>query len=275
MHIVGSNDRRDYSGSAPRRGPGGFTLIELLVVIAIIAILAAILFPVFARARENARRASCSSNLKQMGLAFIQYTQDYDETFPDAHPDEDCTNSIVSSPQYFASDNVIWADVLQPYVKSTQIFLCPSANYTNSPTTGMLPKEQNLRMSYAAAELSAGAVGCLGYALGGGAISEWTNPASHVSQFTNTASTFLVGEPLDTNVTPPSGLFYRYCIFPVSDTVDGINYSRIPGKVHFNGGNWLYCDGHVKWMTYDMASQPGPTSAGGTVANYLWYKIKP
>jgi prepilin-type N-terminal cleavage/methylation domain-containing protein len=64
------------------RGIGGFTLIELLVVIAIIAILAAILFPVFARARENARRASCQSNLKQIGLGIMQYTQDYDERMP-------------------------------------------------------------------------------------------------------------------------------------------------------------------------------------------------
>lgn len=69
--------------AGPRRIPRrGFTLIELLVVIAIIALLAAILFPVFARARENARRASCQSNLKQIGLSVVQYTQDYDETFP-------------------------------------------------------------------------------------------------------------------------------------------------------------------------------------------------
>src|SRR5471032_187855 len=68
-----------YAGRAKFKG---FTLIELLVVIAIIAILAAILFPVFARARENARRASCQSNLKQIGLGFQQYSQDYDERFP-------------------------------------------------------------------------------------------------------------------------------------------------------------------------------------------------
>jgi prepilin-type N-terminal cleavage/methylation domain-containing protein len=88
----------------------GFTLIELLVVIAIIAILAAILFPVFARARENARRASCLSNMKQVGLGVLQYAQDYDEKLPFSY-----------GPQG------IWADVTQPYVKSYQMFKCPTA----------------------------------------------------------------------------------------------------------------------------------------------------
>jgi prepilin-type N-terminal cleavage/methylation domain-containing protein len=89
----------------------GFTLIELLVVIAIISILAAILFPVFARARENARRASCLSNLKQVGLGFMQYTQDYDEAYP------------LSS---FPATNISWTASVQPYMKSLQIFRCPS-----------------------------------------------------------------------------------------------------------------------------------------------------
>ena len=91
----------------------GFTLIELLVVIAIIAILAAILFPVFARARENARRASCQSNKKQMALGFKQYIQDYDELYPVA------TNGT-------AFTGTTWSNVLQPYLKSQQIFQCPS-----------------------------------------------------------------------------------------------------------------------------------------------------
>src|SRR4028118_570049 len=90
----------------------GFTLIELLVVIAIIAILAAILFPVFARARENARRASCLSNAKQIGLGVMQYAQDYDEKLPFSY-----TNP---------GPGGIWADTIQPYVKNYQMFKCPS-----------------------------------------------------------------------------------------------------------------------------------------------------
>ena len=105
-----------------RTARSGFTLIELLVVIAIIAILAAILFPVFARARENARRASCLSNLKQMGLGIMQYTQDYDEKYP---------------ARYFGNGNGeafefnSWRRVVFPYVKSTQIFECPSNTNNN------------------------------------------------------------------------------------------------------------------------------------------------
>ena len=98
----------------------GFTLIELLVVIAIIAILAAILFPVFARARENARRASCQSNLKQIGLGLLQYSQDYDEKFVTAWYGTDSGGSSTTV-------NYKWMDAIQPYVKSTQLFTCPSS----------------------------------------------------------------------------------------------------------------------------------------------------
>jgi prepilin-type N-terminal cleavage/methylation domain-containing protein/prepilin-type processing-associated H-X9-DG protein len=102
-------------GSQRRRG---FTLIELLVVIAIIAILASILFPVFARARENARRSSCQSNLKQIGLGALQYVQDYDENYAPNRHNVPNTVSVTGTIGY--------ATMLQPYLKSRQIFKCPS-----------------------------------------------------------------------------------------------------------------------------------------------------
>lgn len=99
------------------RSRPGFTLIELLVVIAIIAILAAILFPVFAQAREKARQASCQSNLKQMGTAMRMYTDDYDGVFI---PSYLFPNGWRRCPHY------IWPDFVQPYIKNWQVFTCPS-----------------------------------------------------------------------------------------------------------------------------------------------------
>jgi prepilin-type N-terminal cleavage/methylation domain-containing protein/prepilin-type processing-associated H-X9-DG protein len=108
----------------------GFTLIELLVVIAIIAILAAILFPVFAQARDAARKATCMSNMKQIGLAFHSYAQDYDEMLGP------CAMAIQGqSPtgpftvkNRFGTRTILWPAFLQPYVKNLGIFACPSAN---------------------------------------------------------------------------------------------------------------------------------------------------
>jgi prepilin-type N-terminal cleavage/methylation domain-containing protein/prepilin-type processing-associated H-X9-DG protein len=115
----------------------GFTLIELLVVIAIIAILAAILFPVFARAREKARQTSCLNNVKQLALGMMMYAQDYDEILP-RYADRACR----AAPADSRSE---WFDVIAPYVKNDQIFKCPSApavaysigvNYSHIHTCG-------------------------------------------------------------------------------------------------------------------------------------------
>lgn len=111
---------------SPKRARPGFTLIELLVVIAIIAILAAILFPVFAQAREKARQTACLSNLKQLGMGVLMYTQDYDETMPMVY---------YSRNNWSASDrcnrpeegSLRWSGAIYPYVKSGGVFTCPSA----------------------------------------------------------------------------------------------------------------------------------------------------
>lgn len=123
-----------FCPQAQRKAQKAFTLIELLVVIAIIAILAAILFPVFARARENARRTSCMSNLKQLGLGAMQYVQDYDEKFywsyiPDA-------GKTPPDGVYWFGDatNWVWPQSLQPYTKNFQISVCPSGASSNTKT---------------------------------------------------------------------------------------------------------------------------------------------
>jgi len=105
----------------------GFTLIELLVVIAIIAILAAILFPVFAKAREKARQSSCLSNLKQMGLAAMAYAQDYDEMYMYGFGPGLCLWGHVHTGSEGVGVAYSWPTFLGPYVKNTQIFRCPSA----------------------------------------------------------------------------------------------------------------------------------------------------
>ncbi|CCW35040.1 prepilin-type N-terminal cleavage/methylation domain-containing protein [Chthonomonas calidirosea] len=111
----------------------GFTLIELLVVIAIIAILAAILFPVFARARESARTNSCLSNEKQIGLAFLMYAQDYDETLPST-PFGSCPTCWPWK-AWPGSPGAGWDSVfytpIQPYIKNVQLLQCPSQNTAN------------------------------------------------------------------------------------------------------------------------------------------------
>ena len=144
----------------------GFTLIELLVVIAIIAILAAILFPVFAQARAKARQASCISNTKQMSLATLMYTQDYDENYPlafgyytglgwldsyigDVPYNSACTNGVCGG-SWTSGMQGFWANLIQPYSKNYQIELCPSAPKANAGygTAAGAPQAANVSYTY-------------------------------------------------------------------------------------------------------------------------------
>jgi prepilin-type N-terminal cleavage/methylation domain-containing protein/prepilin-type processing-associated H-X9-DG protein len=229
-----------------------FTLIELLVVIAIIAILAAILFPVFGRARENARRSSCQSNLKQMGLAVFQYVQDYDEILPkvvrDAAPGE--TANLKFNNQY-----VVWAEAIQPYCKSLQIFICPSAVNTNCPLPSSQDNSHTL-MSYGG-NINTG---------GDGAFGGYGDNPTTLASFTNTAETFLVGEIQDLPYGSGSGQRqWAYQTVPTG-FAPGWQSNYYPGDLHFGGGNWLYADGHVKWMKVEKT---------GDNSNYYWKRVKP
>jgi prepilin-type N-terminal cleavage/methylation domain-containing protein/prepilin-type processing-associated H-X9-DG protein len=216
FHSLSSCCRPPSGSQRPRRQ--GFTLIELLVVIAIIAILAAILFPVFARARENARRASCQSNLKQIGLGIMQYSQDYDERF------------LLRQGQA----NETFVRTLQPYIKSEQIFLCPSAGGTvrNSSDDST----------------SDGDITWLTPSTGRGAGFDVTNPISTRGSY-----------GMNLSLTTPTGLSLAQVQEPalVAMTFDcawfdandpSVTASFFEGARHFDGSNVAYADGHVKWQ---------------------------
>jgi prepilin-type N-terminal cleavage/methylation domain-containing protein/prepilin-type processing-associated H-X9-DG protein len=183
----------------------GFTLIELLVVIAIIAILAAILFPVFARSRENARRASCQSNLKQIALGFKQYTQDYDEKYP---PRYFVTGVTVIRPTGYTG----WGSLLQPYIKSIQIFQCPS----ESTAAGALESTTMTDYFY-------------NYSLGESAAGQGTVSEA---QLNFVANTILNGD----GIASPD-------LLSVFNNATNAGRSR-----HLEGANYSFADGHVKWF---------------------------
>jgi prepilin-type N-terminal cleavage/methylation domain-containing protein/prepilin-type processing-associated H-X9-DG protein len=271
----------------------GFTLIELLVVIAIIAILAAILFPVFAQARESARTSSCLSNSKQISLGILQYVQDYDEKFP-----QPLNDVPASDPQYDKTDTGWgvwlvrhrgWEHKIQPYVKNTQVFLCPSSpggpdhdivnasnktdwrigathyamnkNLTGDPFYGQPgngsgfgpQKLASLNWSAMTIMLSeapnGSQVGSITHAYDGWG---WTN--GHLNQINGGGS----GDPWQANA-------YTVCSTKNNngaDLKDISDSSKIqhgswngaspaPGRRHKDGGNYVFSDGHAKWYKAD------------------------
>ena len=261
----------------------GFTLIELLVVIAIIAILAAILFPVFAKVREKARQTSCASNLKQLGLGLIQYNQDYDESMP-------TTNTIWGGG---------WAGQVFPYVKSKGVYGCPDDSSDPGGT-------QYSKVSYAlnvnvlspyVDGSSNGYQGNYFTRAGSTALSAQASPANTVLLFEIQKQLYLdpsnpreqqsaIGDGAvgsNPNGSPSGGcgkgLDSAWCnAVYATGQIDGYNIPNWSGKlgVHTEGANYAALDGHVKWLrptavsggltapTSDTAASRTNTTAAGT-----------
>jgi prepilin-type N-terminal cleavage/methylation domain-containing protein/prepilin-type processing-associated H-X9-DG protein len=251
---------------ASSRSRRGFTLIELLVVIAIIAILAAILFPVFARARENARRASCQSNLKQIGLGLVQYSQDYDETLIAPHygPAGDRASSSSN-----ATTTYKWMDALQPYVKNEQIFNCPSQSVypTNAGRyafrSGQNFGDYSLNWVNSAKFSDTQPLPPVSEYNGGdaGATYNWTNKIASIEAAATTV--WAMDNGLTTTPTSPylngnnfSEVFGGWGVGTTDLAVTSESPSRICDTVggsetaisarHLDTINVLFCDGHVK-----------------------------
>lgn len=248
-----------------------FTLVELLVVIAIIALLAAILFPAFSRARENARRSSCLSNMKQIGLGIAQYTQDYDERLP--------FSGTTASGGW-------WPNRISSYVKNTQIFTCPS--FTNNA--------RNIPGSFRNDDPAGWRGNGSTYAINVN-FSDWitnTPVSRHLAEMADSANSALIAETgnltangnallsspdnndpttwdkyVDTANTNGRGTsewqFYPPSSFKGDQTgfyttaapTDFVTLRR-PVPRHFSGLNLAYCDGHAKWVPISSFLGPMP-----------------
>ncbi|MBC7288428.1 MAG: DUF1559 domain-containing protein [Armatimonadetes bacterium] len=217
----------------------GFTLIELLVVIAIIAILAAILFPVFARAREKARQTSCLSNLKQIALAGLMYLNDYDGFF---------FGHIQGRRDNFyppVNPFLTWAQQIAPYIKNEQIFVCPS-----NPGNDFVLGDAYNRDYY------------FGYGLNYWLTYYYYYNDAHISKIQRPAETIWFTD-CDFYVVYPTYYLYTY---PTNPVYGQNGYARLQLR-HNDGVNVGFVDGHAKWMN----RQTIESDIGNTTASRYWW----
>jgi len=272
--------------SAYRQAARAFTLIELLVVIAIIAILAAILFPVFAQAREKARAISCLSNEKQLGLAILMYAQDYDESFPFGLDD-----------QWKKS----WAVTTQPYTKNYGIYRCPDDSNLAYGYSWIDPSWAGIPMSYGVNGLTDCTNGCVLKGVMTPMAQDWISPKSKTLASVNRpADTILLADKHNSDALSlnPSGFgnltgfFGGTFMWLKNSDSDGWNWAaavQIPdgtrdkaakypdgpdGSVtakHTGMANFAFCDGHVKSM---KPTQTDPDPVNHPELN-LWDATRP
>jgi prepilin-type N-terminal cleavage/methylation domain-containing protein/prepilin-type processing-associated H-X9-DG protein len=211
----------------------GFTLIELLVVIAIIAILAAILFPVFAKAREMARRTSCSSNLRQLGAGMQMYSQDFDETLPPF--------SYGTGPGgidgYLGVDGARWGDFIYPYVKSMAVYNCPNEDVQLKTYTGG---------KYF--DVSTYSYGYTGRMFDTGDEAKFGVAGRPLSEIVNASGAIMLADDSGSGESNA-----RIALNPLSTEqqlirqVDGQRHTGTRDGINGQALNAVYADGHVKW----------------------------
>ncbi len=228
----------------------GFTLIELLVVIAIIAILAAILFPAFAKARESARRTSCSSNLKQIGIGLLQYIGENDERLPASAYGPGGTTAASN-----ATTNYKWMDAIYPYVKSEALFVCPSDSNAKYVYNRNIPIGQS--------STDYGSYGQNGAYRNAG--DNQTPPRS--STYTIALSQIAVPSgtvwATDTNNREEANGSFGFtwpdaATVPPLTIISGYRQLDKITERHLNTTNVLWCDGHVKSVKLDTLMQTKP-----------------
>jgi prepilin-type N-terminal cleavage/methylation domain-containing protein/prepilin-type processing-associated H-X9-DG protein len=221
-----------------------FTLIELLVVIAIIAILAAILFPVFAKAREKARQTSCLSNCKQLALAYVQYTQDYDEKC--------CNEDVLQWPTGYASGGYSWWGTLVPYLKNNQVAQCPSDSTVATSSFGLGGPLSTAKQSYCP---NARVIWNGGNA--DGALAAIVAPAQCIL-FIEWAGSDTEREVQETD---PAWAVANNGTQPATNQFAALTR-------HMGNSNYAFCDGHCKALNYQAISTNSSTASDG---KGYWY----